>query len=328
MMFKTTLLLTLLSLTAQAPRIDALVAAVRPVLQYPAASSDGELPADNSTTSRWFVVWPAGPDDTRIVVKANPLHPETQKVSAQAMDQINAAVAAAERRAQDAYDKAMEQLRRTGKGGELEAITLDDEGIAGQRIDAELEVVIELQPAESFTMESSEAPVVTGGRDGAAFSVSVGPNIYRPLRGADRREHFRAAETRVYFGPVTRPEVTRDGDEPRYRVTIAPSADAFAVVIRGNDTLVRQIASDAVWSRLVEHHLALLRPTKVGRVKGVSDVSDLRVEFLQHRGAGSGRASGRHDSGSGVYLMFTVASLADGLAWPDSSCGLAPSDRF
>ena len=126
MMFKTSLLLTLLSLTAQAPRIDALVAAVRPVLPYPAASPDGELPADNSTASRWFVVWPAGPVDTRIVVKANPLHPETQKAGAQAMDQINAAVAAAERRAQDAYDKAIEQLRRTGKGSELEAITLDD----------------------------------------------------------------------------------------------------------------------------------------------------------------------------------------------------------
>ena len=327
MMSKTILLITLLSLPAQVPRIDALIAAVRPVLPYPAASSDGELPADNSATSRWFVVWPAGHDDTRIVVKANPLHPETQKASAQAMDQINAAVAAAERRAQDAYDKAIEQLRRTGKGSELEAITLDDEGIAGQRIDAELEVVIELQPAESFAMESSEAPVVTEGRSGAAFSVSVGPNIYRPRRGADRREQFRAAETRVYFGPVTRPEVTRDGDEPRYRVTIAPSANAFAVVIRGNDTLVNQIASDAEWSRLVEHHLALLRPTKVGRVEGVSDVSDLRVEFLQHRGARRWRAPGRHDSCCGVYLTSTVASLADGLAWPDSFCGLAPSAR-
>ena len=275
------------------------------------------------------MVWPAGPDDTRIVVKANPLHPETQKASAEAMDQINAAVAAAERRAQDAYDKAIEQLRRTGKGGELEAITLDDEGIAGQRIDAELEVVIELQPAESFTMESSEAPVVTArSRRRRIQRQRWSGNIYRPLRGADRREHFRAAETRVYFGAVTRPEVTRDGDEPRYRVTIAPSADAFAVVIRGNDTLVRQIAC--------RRRLVTTRGTppgsapsnQMGRVKGVSDVSDLRVEFLQHRGAGSGRASGRHDSGGGVYLTFTVASLADGLAWPDSSCGLAPSDRF
>jgi hypothetical protein len=262
MMIKVILLLALASLTSQASRIDALVAAVKPVLPYPGASADGELPADNSAESRWFVVWPARSAESRIVVKANPLHPETQKAGAQAMDEINAAVVAAERRAQEAYDKAMEQLRRTGKGSELEVVTLDDEGIAGERIDAELEVVIELQPAESFVMESSDAPVVNAGRNGVAFSVSVGPNTYRPHRGADRREHFRAAEVRLYFGPVTRPEVTREGDEPRYRVTISPSADSFAVVIRGNDTLVRQIAAEAVWAELAEHHLALLRPTK------------------------------------------------------------------
>jgi hypothetical protein len=262
MMFKSVLFLALLLLTSQAPRIDALVAAVRPVLPFPGASDDGELPADNSAKSRWFVVWPANPGDTRIVVKANPLHPETQKAGAQAMDQINAAVVAAERRAQDAYDKAIEQLRRTGKGSELEVITLDDEGIAGERIDAELEVVIELQPVESFAIESSEAPLVNEGRDGVTFRVSVGPNTYRPVRGTDRREHFRAAEIRLYFGPVTRPEVTQEGDEPRYRVTITPSAESFAVVIRGNDALVRQIAAEAIWSALAEHQHARLRPTK------------------------------------------------------------------
>ena len=262
MMFKSLLFVALVSWTSQAPRIDALVAAVRSVLPFPGASDDGELPADNSAKSRWFVVWPVGPDDTRVVVKANPLHPDTQKAGAEAMSQINAAVVAAERRAQDAYDKAIEQLRRTGKGSELEAITLDDEGIAGERIDAELEVVIELLPAESFAIESSEAPVVSVGRGGAAFSVSVGPNTYRRVRGSDRREHFRAAEIRLYFGPMTRPEVTREGDEPRYRVTISPSADSFAVVIRGNEALVSQIAAEADWSRLAEPDHAWLRPTK------------------------------------------------------------------
>lgn len=250
MIGKAVVVLALLSLTAQAPGIDALAAAVRPALPYPGASADGELPADNSATSRWFVVWPASPDETRIVVKANPLHPDTQKAGAAAMDDINAAVVAAERRAQQAYDNAIEQLRRTGKGSELEVITLDDEGIAGERIDAELEVVIELQPAESFAIESSEAPVVGDGPGGAAFSVSVGPNTFRRTSGDDRREHFRAAEVRLYFGAVPRATVARDGDEPRYRVTIAPPAGGFAVVIRGNEALVRQIASDADWSRL------------------------------------------------------------------------------
>jgi hypothetical protein len=261
MMFKAALLIGLVTLTFQTPRIDALVAAVRPVLPFPGASADGELPADGSPKSRWFVVWPDA-TDTRIVVKANPLHPETQKAGAQAMDQINAAVVAAERRAQEAYDEAIERLRRTGKGAELEVITLDDEGIAGERIDAELEVVIELQMAESFTIESSEAPVVSEGRGGVSWSISVAPNVYQRISGDDRREHFRATETRLYFGPLARPDVRRDGDEPQFRVTIAPSAGSFVVAVRGNDALVKQIVTDADWPWLAEHRLALLRPTK------------------------------------------------------------------
>jgi hypothetical protein len=311
MMLKLATLLVLVALTAQAqaPRIEALVAAVRPALPYPAASSDGELPANETASARWFVVWPDGPDETSIVVKANPLHRETQKAGVEAMEQINAAVVAAERRAQEAYDKAMEQLRRTGKGSELEVITLDDEGIAGERIDAELEVVIALEPVESFVMESSEAPVVTDGRDGVAFVVTVGPNTYRPVRGADPREHFRAAETRLYFGPVTRPEVTREGDEPRYRVTVTPSADSFAVVIRGNDALVKQIAAEAVWSRLAGTPPGSAPSNLRGRVEGVSNVPDLRVEFLQHRRARRGRAPGRHDSDRGVHLNAYCCEL-------------------
>src|SRR5262245_58161285 len=119
--------------SAQQSRIDALAAAVRPALPFPAATSDGELPADQSAIAKWFVIWPSTADDTRIIVKANPLHPDTQKAGAEAMNRINAAVAAAERRAQAAYDKALEELRRTGKGGDIESITLDDEGVAGER---------------------------------------------------------------------------------------------------------------------------------------------------------------------------------------------------
>jgi hypothetical protein len=262
MMFKAVIVIALVTSASQTPRMDALVAAVRPVLPFPAASPDGELPADDSAKSPWFVVWPAAPGDTRVIVRANPLHPDTQKAGAEAMNQINAAVVAAERRAQEAYDKAMEQLRHTGKGSELEVITLDDEGIAGERIDAELEVVIELGPAESYAIESSQAPVVSENGGAVTWSVSVGANTYRRTRGDDRREHFRAAETRLYFGPLARPDVRQEGDEPQYQVTVTPSAESFVVVIRGNDALVRQIASEADWSRLAEHRLALLRPTK------------------------------------------------------------------
>jgi hypothetical protein len=231
-------------------RIDSLVAAVRPALPFPSSSADGELPADSSAQSKWFVVWPTEADDTRIIVKANPLHPDTQKAGADAMSQINAAVAAAERKAQAAYDKALDELRRTGKASDFDSITLEDEGIAGERIDAELEVIIELQPAATTQIASGETPVLAQGVRGATWMVTIPANSFRAKRGADTREHFRAAETRLLFGPLPKPAISRKGDEPLFEVSIAGGVDTFVVVVRGNEALVKQIAAAADWTRL------------------------------------------------------------------------------
>jgi hypothetical protein len=207
------------------------------------------VPADNSADPKWFVVWPSGGDDTRIIVRANPLNPEVQKKSAAAMEDINAAVAAAERRAQAAYDKAMEQLRRTGKGGDLDTVTLDDEGIAGERIDAEQEVTIELHAVEPFAINSGEPPRVLPGRSGANWLVTVAAHTYRAKSGPDLREHFRAAEAIVYFNLAATPKVSSKGDA-RFFVEVAPSPKAFAVIVRGNEALVNQLATETDWSQL------------------------------------------------------------------------------
>jgi hypothetical protein len=81
--------------------------------------------------------------------------------------------------------------------------------------------------------------------------IAVPQSTYRLSTGDDRREHFKAAETHLVFGPVDRPVVAREGDEPRYRVKVTPAAAAFSVVIRGNAILVAQLAEGADWSRLV-----------------------------------------------------------------------------
>ena len=237
--------------TQLSPRMASLVEAVRPVLPYPQSTPEGDLPIDNSADSRWFVVWPEGADASRIIVRGNPLHPEVQQASVAAMEDINAAVAAAERRAQASYDRALERLRKTGKAGELETVTLEDEGVAGERIDAELEVTIELADANAFDIASGEPPVVQQGMNGPSWIVSVPANTYRLATGDDRREHFRATETRLFFGVTTRPVVTRQGDEPRYRVAVGDvSPEAFSVTVRGNAALVAAIASGADWARL------------------------------------------------------------------------------
>ena len=242
--------LLLVALAASQSRLDALVAALRPVLPFPAATVDGALPVDNSAQAKWFVVWPADPSDSLIVVKANPLHPEVQKAGADAMSRINAAVAMAERKAQAAYDKALEELRRTGGGSDIESITLDDEGVAGERIDAELELSIELQPVASFAVASAEAPVIAPGATGATWIVTIPANTYRSRRGGDSRERFRAAEARLYFGTVPKPTVARQGDEPLFNVTVAAGTGTYAVVVRGNETLLKQVVTTTDWSRL------------------------------------------------------------------------------
>jgi hypothetical protein len=232
------------------PRIDELVAAVRPALPFPAAAESGDVPADHNAVARWFVVWPRDPDETRIVVRANPLHPEVQKIGAQAMGNINAAIVAAERRAQAAYDKALEELRRTGTVTDLDSISLDDEGVEGERIDAELEVTIEMERAASYDFASGQPPAVAPGSAGPVWVVRVPENTYRRTQGADVREHFRAAEARLYFGAVQKPDIARRGDEAHYDVTIRATADAFAVIVRGNAALVKQITETAEWTRL------------------------------------------------------------------------------
>ncbi len=241
------------TLVAQVPaRMARLVDAVRPVLPFPSSTPAGDLPADNSAAHKWFVIWPTEPGDTRIIVRANPLHPEVQEASAEAMEKINIAVAAAERRARESYERALESLRKTGKSGELDVISLEDEGIAGERIDAELEVTIELAAVESFDIPSGEHPVVQPGTKGAAWVMTIPANAYRTTTGDDRREHFRAAESRVYLGVTAPPRVAkRDG--PVYRVTLNESAPktGAVVIIRGNASLVSALTTDTDWSRLV-----------------------------------------------------------------------------
>lgn len=245
------LIVTAALLAQVSPRMANLMEAVRPALPFPESTRAGDLPADNRAEAKWFVVWPRTADDTRIVVRANPLNPDVQQASAEAMQEINQAVAAAERRVRESYDRAVERLRQSGTAGDIESISLDDEGVAGERIDAELEVTIAFAETTSVEIHTGEPPTVRPGGNGAAWIVRVPGNTYRST--TDNREHFCAAEARVYIGVAARPEVTRIGDDPRYRVTAAASAGAVAVAIRGNASLVSALADQADWSRLVSH---------------------------------------------------------------------------
>ena len=231
-------------------RTITLIAALRPALPYPEADALGELPLEGGDKAKWFVIWPTQPGDTRIIVRANPLHPDTQAASTPAMAAIQEAVIAAERKAQAAYDRAVEELKRTGKGANLEGVTLDDEGVAGERIDAELELTIGIEAAGAIEVGTSRTPTVTAGPEGATWMISILPNTYRDAPAAGAREHFRAAETRLVFGVTDRPTVERRGNEERFVITVKPDPGAFVVALRGNHQLLNEVLAAAEWSRL------------------------------------------------------------------------------
>src|SRR5262245_19574368 len=239
-----------IGLAQTTPRLDALVAALRPALPFPAAAPDGATPAAGGADFKWFVVWPSDPADTSVVVKANPFHPDTQKAGATAEGPIQAAVVQAERKAQAAYERAVDELKRTGKiSAGLTGISLEDEGIAGEKIDAELELTIDLEPgARSFEITSSQPPVVAAGTTGMTWLVTTPANAYRDASGSDTREHFRAAEARLYFGALARPTVSKRDDRPRFSVALTPTPDTFTVMIRGNEALLKTLLTVVDWS--------------------------------------------------------------------------------
>jgi hypothetical protein len=236
---------------AQAPPVDALVAAVRRALPFPTGDETGDQPAADGADARWFVVWPGPGSENRITVKANPLHPETQRAGVAAMARIQEAIVAAERKAQAAYDRAVEEVKRTGIPTDVAGISLDDEGVAGERIDAELELSIVLHStAQSIETASSEPPTVAAGSNGVTWILRTPANVYRMRSGGAVKEHFRPAEAHLYFGALPRPVVSRKGDDDVFAVSVSPAPRAFVVVLRGNEELLTRVLATADWTHL------------------------------------------------------------------------------
>jgi hypothetical protein len=222
---------------------DALVAALKPALPFPSADDTGELPARGAAEPRWFVVWPAD-DETRVHVKANPLHGDVQAAGAQAMARIQRVVEEAERQAQAAYERAVEEVKRTGKDVDVSGVTLGDEGVEGARIDAELELMIDADaPATADDVIAAEPPAVSALTAIGAWIVRAPAHTYRD---ESARERFAAAETRLYFGTKSRPVVTRRAAD-RFSVELAAGGRTVSVRLRGNAKLQHEVVAAADW---------------------------------------------------------------------------------
>ena len=179
----------------RAPTISLMTAvsnAMAPALPFPASDDLGSLPADGKATDAWMVK-PLQPGDRVIEILANPLNEEHQRRAARAMAQIEESIEAAQRRADLQYERAIAEAKRTGQSQDVDGVSLNDEGTAGARIDADSHVIVEVALAESpsRTVTTNTTP----------------SRVYRDDEGIER---FREATATVAAGPAL---VTLRGNE-------------------------------------------------------------------------------------------------------------------
>lgn len=252
--------------TADGERVMTVVrAALAPALPYPDTDDTGSVPANGSPEPLWMVRV-REPGERTIEVMANPLNEINQARAARAMAQIGAAIDAAQKRAEQQYERAIADAKRTGKSQDVDGVGLSDEGVAGARIDADSHVTIDVefnQPSYEAAVESSVAPAPSRSAavPGAVAVVTVPSNVYRTKSGQRMDEKYSSAETIVYFGAVTPPEV-RQRSENAYQIAAsavtqegAGAVRTLAIRFRGNEVVIADLLRTADWNQV----LALLK---------------------------------------------------------------------
>ncbi len=238
--------------------MTAVRAALAPALPFPDSDADGSLPVGASTTSLWMVR-PLQHGERTIEVLANPLNEVHQARATRAMAQIEQAITSAQRRADAEYERAIAEAKRTGRSQDVDGVSLNDEGLAGARIDAESHVTIDVlfnQPSYRFEIASSvepspARPILVAD---AVSVIFVPSNVFR---GAKDQERFCEAEYQIYLGNVAAPEVRRVDQSFEVTAGATPSENANRVTslvirLRGNDMLMADILRKGNWGGLLE----------------------------------------------------------------------------
>ena len=231
-------------------------AAMTPALPFPASDDAGSLPATNDTEAFWMVK-PVGAGDESIEVLSNPLNEVNQRRAVAAMAQIDRNVSAAQRKSEDQYQRALAEVQRTGKSQTVDGVTLADEGPAGERIDAESHVLVEVQFNEReyrFAMPGTMAPARSEIAIAEAQVLSLPSHEYDDEEG---QRHYKESERIVLLGRVGIAEVAKDGNRGFRVVSTATAAGSgavhsVAIRLRGNATLMDQILAKSDWSRVLD----------------------------------------------------------------------------
>jgi hypothetical protein len=234
---------------------DALVAALRPALPFPEARPDG-TPPGGATEPVWTGRFPRD-GEPRVDVVANPLNPGNRARALKAEEEIQKAAMASQRRSQADYEKAVSDFQRTGKVGDIREISLADEGLAGERYDAESQLTVRAQIfEETYAVEVSTSRMPSSSPPGAgpAFILRVAANTYLDAGTNDEPAtvRFCPEQAWVFFGALRPAEIVSESDSA-VRVSVAsaaPGGRGLVVTLSGNAELVDRVLQQADWALL------------------------------------------------------------------------------
>jgi hypothetical protein len=235
---------------------DALRPALAPALPFPETQPDGTAPG-GAIDPVWTVNWPEA-GELLVNVVANPENPGNRQRALKAEEDIQKAAMASQRQSLADYEQAVSDFQRTGRVGSIREISLSDDGLAGERFDAESQLTIRAELFDgtySFTVATSQMPralPATGG--GPALIIRVAANSYRDAATPDGsgQAKFCPEQAWVFFGALRPADITR-ADETRVGAsvgTVLPASRGLVVTMSGNVELVDRVLRQADWSVL------------------------------------------------------------------------------
>lgn len=231
--------------------MSAVSAAMKRALPFPETDRTGAVPIDGGTEPLWMVR-PPEPGSMTFEVLANPLNAVNQLRAERAMAQIQNNIESAQRRATAQYDRAVAEAKRTGQSQEVDGVTLNDEGVAGQKIDAESHVSIEVasrQQSYAFEISSAMETLSTTTMQDGRVVIGVPAGTYHDQgQGADR---FAEAQAFVFLGRIPPPQV-RHLSNHAFEIIATAAAPSMVVRLRGNETLIADVLTKTDWSALLE----------------------------------------------------------------------------
>lgn len=233
---------------------EALKEALAPALPFPAARPDG-TPETGGADAVWTVRW-APPDEPRVEVLANPLNDENRRRALAAEQAIQKAAMQAQRRSQADYEQALSDFQRTGRTSEIREISLRDDGVAGERYDAESQLTVSAE-----RIDTPRTLAVAGGSRPEA--VAVAPDASAVLRvpastyleegpdGVPGALRYAPEQAWILVGGLAAdPPSGPDAASPDVTVSPVDRRGGVLVWIRGNAELVEQIVTRGAWIRL------------------------------------------------------------------------------